>query len=90
MQKISDRATHELAVSMLPEIEKALKAVLMGEACHVFTFANIGQSDTGRSWDLWLFMATEFVGAVLEGTAKGCQESSRLFLASQQPKADTQ
>lgn len=67
----------------MPEIRIALEALFtQKETCHAFTLGEMRHSQTGASMKVGVFVCNEFIGAVLEGTAHGIDESTKRLMAS--------
>jgi len=77
---ISDEQLADLVDKVKPDLVIALRAIMSGELVHIFDFAD-GKNSQGIRSKVVLFMAEEISAAILEGTARGLQESAKIWQA---------
>jgi len=76
---MTDDQIDNLIDRVKPEIRVAIRAILDGQAVHIFTLLDGRNSQTGARTKLIMFVAHEAPVALLEATANGMNEMAGIY-----------
>lgn len=63
----------------IPELKLALRSIVEGSAVQIFTLADGVNQSTGVRSKILCFVVNDLSGAILEGTARGIEDSQKLL-----------